>query len=102
MQGGGLIGENNTYSGEGVLSGIYKNVSFSLGAFHYETDGWRTRAFQDDTIANAFLQFALPQVQAFKLNIGIGTSKEAISNKDFSRRIFPKIQTFQTNLTLSV
>src|SRR5207248_6241881 len=34
FQTSGLAGENSTYAGEGVLSGIYKNVAFSLGGFH--------------------------------------------------------------------
>ena len=59
FQSTGLAGENHTYAGEGVLSGIYKNVSFSLGGFHFQTDGWRTNSDQDDAIANAFLQLEL-------------------------------------------
>jgi tetratricopeptide (TPR) repeat protein len=55
----GLAGENHTYAGEGVLSGIYKNFAYSLGGFHFQTDGWRTNADQKDTIANAFLQLEL-------------------------------------------
>ncbi len=54
-----LAGENSTYAGEGVLSGIYKKASFSLGGFHFQTDGWRTNAEQKDSIANAFVQFEL-------------------------------------------
>ena len=59
FQTSGLAGENSTYSGEGVLSGIYKNAGFSLGGFHYRTDGFRTNSDQKDTIANAFLQLEL-------------------------------------------
>ncbi len=59
FQTNGLAGENHTYAGEGVLSGIYKNLAFSLGGFHFQTDGWRTNADQKDTIANAFLQLDL-------------------------------------------
>jgi tetratricopeptide (TPR) repeat protein len=55
----GLAGENSTYSGEGVLAGIYKKMSFSLGGFHFKTDGFRTNADQKDSIGNAFLQFEL-------------------------------------------
>jgi tetratricopeptide (TPR) repeat protein len=55
----GLSGENDTYAGEGVLSGIYQKAAFSLGGFHFRTDGWRTNAEQRDSIANAFLQFEL-------------------------------------------
>jgi hypothetical protein len=40
-----------------VLSGIYQKAAFSLGGFHFQTDGWRRNADQNDTIANAFLQF---------------------------------------------
>jgi tetratricopeptide (TPR) repeat protein len=54
-----LVGGNNTYAGEGILSGIYKATSFSLGGFHFETDGWRRNADRRDSIGNAFVQFEL-------------------------------------------
>ena len=54
---GSLLGaENNTYAGEGALSGIYKKVSFSLGYSDFRTDGWKQNAEQKDKIANAFVQ----------------------------------------------
>ncbi len=59
LQVSGLGGENKTWSGEGVLAGIYKNASFSVGYSHFDTDGWRKNADQKDDIANAFLQFEL-------------------------------------------
>jgi hypothetical protein len=63
FQTSGLAGENSTYAGEGVLSGIYKKASFSLGGFRFQTDGWRTNADQRDAIGNAFLQVELsPQL----------------------------------------
>ena len=55
----GLGGENNTYGGEGVLSGIYNKASFSLGGFHFQTDGFRKNANQNDDIGTAFAQFEL-------------------------------------------
>jgi tetratricopeptide (TPR) repeat protein len=55
----GLAGENSTYAGEGVLSGIYNKAAFSLGGFHFQSDGWRKNADQNDTISNAFVQFEL-------------------------------------------
>ena len=55
----GLGGENSTYAGEGVLSGIYNKASFSLGGFHFQTDGFRKNANQNDDIGNAFLQLEL-------------------------------------------
>jgi tetratricopeptide (TPR) repeat protein len=59
FQASGLGGENSAYAGEGVIAGIYKKASFSLGYSHFETDGWRKNADQDDDIANAFLQLEL-------------------------------------------
>jgi tetratricopeptide (TPR) repeat protein len=55
----GLVGSNSTYAGEGVLAGIYQNVSFSLGYTHFSTDGWRDNTDQKDDIANAFVQVEL-------------------------------------------
>jgi tetratricopeptide (TPR) repeat protein len=55
----GLTGEHQTYSGEGVLSGIHKNFAFSLGGFHFQTDGWRKNATQKDNIGDAFVQLEL-------------------------------------------
>jgi tetratricopeptide (TPR) repeat protein len=59
FQTSGLAGENGTYAGEGVLSGIYKKASFSLGGFHFRTDGFRINNDQRDNIANGFLQLEL-------------------------------------------
>ena len=59
FQGSGLLGENDTWGAEGVLSGIYKKASFSVGYSHFETDGWRENANQDDDIVNAFVQLEL-------------------------------------------
>ncbi len=59
FQASGLAGENSTYGGEGVLSGIYQKASFSVGGFHFQTDGFRKNSDQNDDIANAFLQLEL-------------------------------------------
>ena len=56
FQSTGLAGENSTYAGEGVLSGIYNKAAFSLGGFHFRTDGWRRNADQRDALGNAFAQ----------------------------------------------
>jgi tetratricopeptide (TPR) repeat protein len=56
LQATGLIGENSTFGGEGVASGIYNKASFSLGYARFETDGFRLNSDQKIDIANAFLQ----------------------------------------------
>ena len=50
---------DDTYAVEGIVSGIYKNFSFSVGGTHFKTDGWRDNADQEDNIANAFFQLEL-------------------------------------------
>ena len=59
VQASTFTGENGTSGGEGVVSGIYDNVAFSLGRFHYRTDGFGTNYGQHDDIANAFVQMEL-------------------------------------------
>src|SRR5438094_111102 len=66
FQTSGLAGENSTYAGEGVLSGIYKKASFSLGGFRFQTDGWRKNSDQKDNIANAFLQVEMSPQTSFQ------------------------------------
>ena len=56
LQTSGLVGENSTYGGEAVASGIYEKTSFSVGGLHFTTDGFRENAGQRDEIANAFVQ----------------------------------------------
>ena len=58
-QGSSLVGEHHTYAGEGVVSGVFDQASFSLGGMHYTTDGYRDNAGQRDDLANVFVQYAL-------------------------------------------
>jgi Flp pilus assembly protein TadD/opacity protein-like surface antigen len=61
FQGSGLAGENETYAGEGIVSGIYEKFSFSAGYSAFDTDGWRSNedAYQKDKIGNVFAQYEL-------------------------------------------
>ena len=57
VQASGLVGENSTWAGEGIVSGIYNKLSLSAGYSHFETDGWRINTDQEDDIANVFAQY---------------------------------------------
>jgi tetratricopeptide (TPR) repeat protein len=52
----GLVGTQETYSDEVVHSGLWNNLSYSLGQFHYETGGLRSNNDIDVDIYNAFVQ----------------------------------------------
>jgi tetratricopeptide (TPR) repeat protein len=52
----GLVGSNETYSDEVVHSGLWNHFSYSLGQFHYQTEGFRRNNDIDVNIYNAFAQ----------------------------------------------
>jgi tetratricopeptide (TPR) repeat protein len=79
----GLAGENSTYAGEGVLSGIYKKASFSLGGFHFQTDGWRRNSDQKDNIANAFVQLELSPKTSIQAEYRFRNSERGDLNQQF-------------------
>jgi Tfp pilus assembly protein PilF len=56
LQTNGLVGESDTYGGEGVVAGMYKKVSFSAGYNHFESNGFRYNNDQRDDIVDAFIQ----------------------------------------------
>ena len=59
LQVSGIAGENTTLGDEIVASGIYDKLSFSVGQYHDQTDGFRENAFINDTIYDVFLQYSL-------------------------------------------
>jgi tetratricopeptide (TPR) repeat protein len=58
LQADGVAGGNGTLGNDLVLSGLYGINSFSIGQFHYETDGFRENNGQDKNIFNTFYQVA--------------------------------------------
>jgi tetratricopeptide (TPR) repeat protein len=56
LQGSGLAGENETLSDELIHAGVWNNVSYSVGQYHYETEGFRANNDQDLDVVNAFVQ----------------------------------------------
>jgi tetratricopeptide (TPR) repeat protein len=59
LQASGLVGEDSTAGAEGVVGGLYNNVSASLGAYYFRTDGYRVNNDVDDDVYDAFVQVAL-------------------------------------------
>src|SRR5918999_4266062 len=55
----GVVGSNSTFGDEVIHSGIWHNLSWSLGQFHYETDGFRENNDFKYDIYNAFAQVAV-------------------------------------------
>ncbi len=55
----GLVGGDDRYSGETIISGLYHKLSLNAGYAHFETDGWRENADQNDDITDIFGQYDL-------------------------------------------
>jgi len=85
VQASGLFGEHDTFGGEGVVSGIYKKASFSLGYTHFETDGFRTNNDQKDDIVNAFVQLELDYQTSLQAEFRYRNTK----NGDLALNFFP-------------
>ncbi len=56
LQTSGIYGSNNTWGEDVAHSGLWDKGSYSLGQFHYETDGYRENNFLKQDIYNAFVQ----------------------------------------------
>jgi tetratricopeptide (TPR) repeat protein len=59
---GGLVGSNETYADQVVLSGLYGPFSISVGQLHYETQGLRPNNDQTRNAYDLFAQVALGPV----------------------------------------
>ncbi len=55
----GSAGERGTFSDSVVHSGIVEGLSYSLGQFHQQTDGFRENNDQSHNIYNAFMQYSI-------------------------------------------
>ena len=61
----GIGGQHNTYGGDAIVAGIAGKSAFSVGYSGFNTDGFRTNAFQRDQIFTVFGQYDFtPQTSA--------------------------------------
>lgn len=98
LQGSGFYGSRNTISDEVVHSGVWDKFSYSLGQFHYQTDGFRQNNQQKKDIYNVFaqaqvapdtnVQFELRRLEEKTGDVNQGFYFDAFSlNKHASREI---------------
>jgi len=80
LQTSGVYAGNNTWGDNTTLSGLHDTVSFSLGQFHYETDGFRENNFLKKDLYNAFLQGQVTD----KLNLQVEYRHEESQNGDLT------------------
>jgi hypothetical protein len=56
LQASGIYGSNNTWGEEVTQSGLWNNISYSLGQLHYNTDGFRDNNDLKRDIYSGFIQ----------------------------------------------
>ncbi len=59
LQASGITGSNNTRGDEITQSGVWGRWSYSLGQYHYETEGFRENNDQEQDFYNAFAKIGL-------------------------------------------
>ncbi len=85
LQANGILGEHGTRGDDLVFSGLHKKVSFSLGQYHYQTDGFRENNDLKDDIINAFLQYDFSPRTSMQAEYRY----RKIKNNDTQLRFFP-------------
>jgi tetratricopeptide (TPR) repeat protein len=80
-----VAGTQATAAGEAVLSGVQDRFSWSVGGFHFDTQGFRDNNAIRHTIGDAFVQFALSP----RLNLQAELSHRATQHGDISLDMVP-------------
>lgn len=75
LQANGVVASDDTRGDDLVFSGVHDRLSYSIGQFHYETDGWRENADLQEDIYNLFAQSALTHKTNLQVEFRHGKSE---------------------------
>jgi tetratricopeptide (TPR) repeat protein len=92
LQTSGVVGGNDSFGDELVQSGLWGRLSYSLGQFHYETDGFRKNNDQDQDIYNAFAQVALSYKTSIQAEYRYTDTEIGDLGLRFSDEVFPNLR----------
>jgi ferric-dicitrate binding protein FerR (iron transport regulator) len=82
------IGGNNSTRGDDlIVSGLQDKISFSLGQFHYYTDGWRENSDLRQDIHSAFMQASLSPNTSIQFEYWNQESESGDIDMKFDHRI---------------
>ncbi|MFI0460127.1 MAG: tetratricopeptide repeat protein, partial [Candidatus Thiodiazotropha endolucinida] len=80
------VSENDTWSNDAIVAGLYNRLAFSIGQFHTEADEVRKNTNYEQDIINGFLQFALSTDTSIQLEL----SESEVEKGDVSQRLLPE------------
>jgi Tfp pilus assembly protein PilF len=83
-----VFGTQDTYGDDVVLSGVFKDLSFSLGQYHFNTDGYRANNDQTQNSYNALIQYALTDDTQFQFEYRHSESQNGDLSLLFDRSRF--------------
>ncbi|MEQ1544499.1 tetratricopeptide repeat protein [Methyloglobulus sp.] len=83
LQASGFYGSNDTLSDEVVQSGVWDRFSYSLGQFHYQTDGYRPNNDLDKDVYNVFAQLSLNQDTNIQAELRHSEQRNGDISQDF-------------------
>ncbi len=81
----GIVGNQDTWGEEAVVTGLYDKYSLSIGQFRHSTNGFRENAFVDERIFDAFLQAAMTSKFSVQGEVRVNDTK----NGDLGLRFDP-------------
>lgn len=85
LQSSGIYGSNNTWGEDVTHSGLWDKGSYSVGQFHYNTDGFRDNNFIKQNLYHAFVQGQVSD----SLNLQAAFQHEDRKNGDLSINFDP-------------
>jgi hypothetical protein len=81
------VAEEDTWSNDAILGGLYDRVAFSLGQYHTETDGFRENADYEQDLYNIFTQYAISDSTSLQLEV----NQEEVTKGDVTQRLNPDL-----------
>lgn len=84
----GIVGNNDTWGDEAVLSGLAGRFSYSLGQFHYETGGFRENNDIEHDIYNVFAQYAVTPELNLQAELRSRETRNGDLRLDFDPAVF--------------
>ncbi len=89
VQGSGIVGNNDSFGEEIVFSGIWDKLSYSLGQYHFQGNGFRENNDIKQYIYNAFVQYQVTS----DLNLQFEYRYNSLKNGDLSQQFDAKLFT---------
>jgi tetratricopeptide (TPR) repeat protein len=91
-----FAGSHGTFGDDLILAGIHDRFSYSLGQFHYETDGYRPNNDLQEDIYNLYLQYAFTP----RFNMQLELRRRETESGDLDQLFDP--DDFSTDLRRSI